>query len=258
MVLSMKTAIKKLLPTEVVDAINRYRAELPLAKHYTPFFKGKSGIEIGGPSIIFRYDIPIYFYVKNLDGVNFSNATVWEGNIAAGDSYDFYYGKGRGKQYVMEASDLSPLQSESYEFLLSSNCLEHVANPLKALKEWVRVVEGGGYILLLLPKKERTFDQRRDVTPFEHLVDDYTNGTTEHDLTHLAEILALHDLSRDPEAGDFENFKARSERNFENRCLHHHVFDADSIRKMSEFVGVSVVRQDVVGVNYIALGQKRS
>ncbi|HET9448118.1 MAG TPA: hypothetical protein VFO35_17765, partial [Steroidobacteraceae bacterium] len=49
--------------------------------------------------------------------------------------------------------------------------------------------------------------------------------TTERDLTHLEEILELHDLERDPQAGDPAAFAERSKHNYENRCLHHHVFD---------------------------------
>jgi hypothetical protein len=63
------------------------------------------------------------------------------------------------------------------------------------------------------------------VTPIDHLVDDLNNGTTEDDLTHLPEVLQLHDLSRDKGAGDFEAFRERSRRNIDNRGLHHHVFD---------------------------------
>ena len=46
-----------------------------------------------------------------------------------------------------------------------------------------------------------------------------------NDLTHLQEILELHDLNMDPGAGSFEEFKERSMNNVENRCLHQHVFD---------------------------------
>ena len=43
-------------------------------------FKDKDGIEIGGPSEVYRpYSyIPIYNHIKQLDGVNFSNNTIWE------------------------------------------------------------------------------------------------------------------------------------------------------------------------------------
>jgi hypothetical protein len=58
------------------------------------------------------------------------------------------------------------------------------------------------------------------------LVADEQSDVDERDLTHLQEILELHDLGRDKAAGSFEDFKARSLDNFSNRGLHHHVFDA--------------------------------
>ena len=69
---------------------------------------------------------------------------------------------------------------------------------------------------------------------------DWEAGTSEDDLTHLPEILQLHDLARDPEAKDFVTFKARSERNIENRCLHHHVFDAPLVQQILEYAGFVV------------------
>jgi SAM-dependent methyltransferase len=254
---SIKRIATRMLPATIAESISEtlnIRRHAPIAKHYTQFFTDKSGIEIGGPSNIFRRVIPIYPAVSSLDGVNFSRRTTWEGDIS-GDNYVFFAEK-PGKQHIMEASDLSVLENESYDFLLSSNCLEHVANPLKALEEWVRVVKKGGHIFLILPKKEDNFDHRRAITPFEHLLEDHKNDVSEHDLTHLEEIIALHDLSMDPAAGDLANFKRRSEQNFANRCLHHHVFDDEIIRKMFEFAGVTLIRKNAAGGNYLALGEK--
>jgi hypothetical protein len=108
------------------------------------------------------------------------------------------------------------------------------------LHEWLRVLKEHGLLGLVLPHKDGTFDHRRPVTPLEHLVEDFERGTTEEDLTHLPEILALHDLSRDPEAGDFEVFKTRSERNVENRCLHHHVFDSAAVVRLIDHLGLAL------------------
>jgi hypothetical protein len=56
----------------------------------------------------------------------------------------------------------------------------------------------------LLPDKRRTFDHRRPVTTLAHLIADLNADMAEDDLTHLPEILALHDLERDPDAGNME------------------------------------------------------
>lgn len=248
------------MPTSIGDLwrLLRYgkRRRLASADFYLRHFRGKSGIEIGGPSKIFRTVLPVYASVAALDGVNFAHQTVWENSIDESKPYRCYKAKA-GKQFIREATHLDGIPSNSYQFLISTNCLEHVANPLKALEEWLRVVEPNGLLVLILPKKESNFDHRRPVTSFEHLLDDYKNQTEEGDLTHLEEIMALHELSRDPPAGDAKHFRERSLKNFENRCLHHHVFDAPLIQRMFEHFGVHLVRADTTRTDYLALGTIR-
>jgi hypothetical protein len=77
------------------------------------------------------------------------------------------------------------------------------------LNEWARIVKPGGAVVLVLPKKESNFDHRRP----EHdrgSADHYVNDVGEDDLTHLDEILALHDLKRDKPAGTPAQFRERS------------------------------------------------
>lgn len=57
---------------------------------------------------------------------------------------------------------------------------------------------------------------------------------------HLPEILALHDLSRDPGAGSPEEFRVRSLANASSRCLHQHVFDEESARGLLAAAGLEV------------------
>ncbi len=107
-----------------------------------------------------------------------------------------------------------------YDFLLASHCLEHMANPSCAFQEWLRVLKKKGVIFLVLPDKGGTFDDRRPVTAFSHLVRDLEMQTPEDDFTHLEEILTLHDLALDPPAGNCAPLERRSRANFQNRCLH--------------------------------------
>jgi SAM-dependent methyltransferase len=213
---------------------------------------GKRGIEIGGPSAFFRTTLPAYPIVKELDAVNFWGTTLWEGQVRAGRTFRFD-GDRTGHQFIAEATDMAEVPSGAYHFVLSSNCLEHVANPLKALAEWRRVLVDDGALVLVLPKKSSNFDHRRPFTTFEHLLQDYENDVFEDDLTHLDEILALHDLSRDPPAGSFEQFKARSLDNLSNRALHHHVFEPEVVRRMLHHAGFEVLIATETARDYVAL-----
>lgn len=209
----------------------------------TQRFSDKNGLEIGGASSFFSAQglFPIYAVATNIDNCNFNHETTWEGQIKEGRTFHFNVDKAPGYQYVMEARDLGRLASEQYDFLISSHMLEHTANPLLALSEWIRVIKPGGTMVLVLPHKDGTFDHRRPVTPLAHIIDDFEQGMNEDDLTHLKEILQLHDLGRDPEAGDHETFAARSRQNATNRCLHHHVFNTHSAIAMVRHAGLNIL-----------------
>lgn len=224
---------------------------------YLKYFKGKKGIEIGGPSAIFSKEIPIYQVINSLDGCNFSNHTIWEGNISEGDGYNYYNDK-KGYQYICEASNLQSIPNENYDFLIASHCLEHCANTLKTVKEWLRVLKKGGAIMLVLPDKKYTFDHNRPITTFEHFVDDFKNNIDERDLTHLTEILELHDLSMDLPAGPIEQFINRSSNNYKNRCLHHHIFDFELLQNICTHFDVKVINMSFVKpYHQIILGIKK-
>jgi SAM-dependent methyltransferase len=231
------------------------RRRLTLRRNYQAVVEGKYGVEVGGPSALFKTFLPLYRFVGGLDGVNFSTETVWEGRIEAGQN--FTYGENRsGRQFIAEATDLSEIADAQYDFLLSSNCLEQVANPLKALVEWIRVIKPGGGLVLVLPNKRSNFDHRRPITKFEHSVDDFVRNVGEDDFTHLDEILALHDLERDPPAGDLQHFRERSLKNFDNRTLHHHVFDVSLIKDTLHYVGLETLDVTTTPTDYFALARK--
>jgi SAM-dependent methyltransferase len=191
---------------------------------------GKRGLEIGGPSVQFSpatpngYIPPVYAIAASVDNCNFATNTTWSQG-AAGRTFHYLPDAEPGVQYIHDVTDLGSIAEGSYDFLLASHILEHVANPLRALHEFHRVVKPDGYLLIAVPDRRHTFDHRRPVTSFAHLEADLEANTRESDMTHLDEILSLHDLEMDPLAGSPEEFRARCMRNAEVRCMHHHVFD---------------------------------
>jgi len=243
--------------------IPRFLRRIPRARcllQVLPLVHGKAGLEVGGPSEVFRGGrgiLPLYPAVGTLDNCNFASRTVWQDAHVEGPTFQFDPGRPAGWQYLAEASDLGAIPSGRYDFLLSSHALEHCANALKALGEWLRVLKEGGVLVLLLPHREGTFDHRRPVTALEHFLADARAGVGEDDRTHHDEIMALHDLALDPGAGTPEQFRERSARNVENRCFHHHVFDTGSALRLLDHVGVQILAVETMApFHIIAVARK--
>jgi SAM-dependent methyltransferase len=211
---------------------------------YLRYLQGKSGLEIGGPSYIFQKGnvLPIYEVLENLDNCVFSNSTVWTNHD---ETFVFHPQKAPGKTIICDGSMLADVPDSTYDVILSSHNLEHFANPVKALKEWQRVLKANGILTLVLPYYRATFDHRREPTPVEHMLEDFERDTGEDDLTHLPEILDKHDLAMDHAAGTLDQFRNRSLDNINNRCLHHHVFDERNSRELLSRLGFEVVAFDL-------------
>jgi SAM-dependent methyltransferase len=195
--------------------------------------KGKKGIEIGGPSQFFQLKggFPVYVYAGKIDNVNYGSNTFF-GDFEAGDTFQYYKNK-VGHQFIAEATDLHAIANDSYDFILSSHSLEHTANPIKALKEWNRVLRPEGKMILLLPDKRFTMDHKRDYTTFTHLLSDYENNTSEADTTHFDEVLLKFDAERHKTG--IEEYKKLLLNNVANRCVHHHVFSQELVKSALEF-----------------------
>ena len=222
---------------------------------YNRPIKNLYGIEIGGPSQVFSSKglLPVYPIISGLDGCNFSNNTVWEGKLYSGNTYKYASNKKPGQQFICEGNDLSMVADNTYDFVLSSHNLEHFANPVKALYEWKRVVKNNGYLIIVLPHKDKTFDHNRPVTKLFHLIDDFKNNVTEHDPTHFEEIINLHDIDKDAGVSDIDELAERLKNNFDNRCAHHHVFNEQIVGDLLKYAGFEILELDTLQINIFAI-----
>jgi hypothetical protein len=202
----------------------------------------KKGIEIGGPSSTGGL---LYKLCEHMDNVIFSKNTVWSQHT---DEYVYHQGK-TGKVIINDAVNITNISDESYDFCFASHCLEHIANPIKAVKEWLRIVKQNGYVVLILPEKTQCFDHKRKYSLISTLVSQYEKNVGEDDLSTLPEILANHDLSMDLPAGNLEQFTQRSLDNYNNRCLHHYVYNPDLLKEITQYVGAEFVHTVTYGLD---------
>jgi len=209
-------------------------------------FENKSGIEIGGPSPVFTKVGPVPFYeiISHLDNINHSDKTVWS-SIDKGDNFEFNKKKQNGKQIIADAIDLTAISSDSYDFMLSSHVIEHVANPIKALYEWKRIIKSEGYLAILVPNRKQTFDWKRPLTQFKHIIDDYKNNIKEDDSTHFEEIIKLHDISIDGNVDSYDDHVNRTLNNKNIKVAHHHTFDMDLLIELLKYCDFEVIDSQI-------------
>jgi len=202
----------------------------------------KLGVEIGGPSF---EGIIIYENANSMDNVIFSKNTIWSNHT---EDYNYYKNK-KGKVIVNDAVNISLVQNECYDFCFSCHSLEHIANPLKAINEWLRIINKNGYIVIIVPEKSVCFDHKRNYSEFSTLLSQYEKNVGEDDLSTLPEILKNHDLSMDPPAGDFCQFTKRSLDNFNNRCLHQYVYNDALLMKICNYFKCEFIYNETQGLN---------
>jgi SAM-dependent methyltransferase len=90
------------------------------------YLRGK-GVDIGGkpdPLALYREFFPLMESVKTWD-------------LEDGD-----------------AQKMATVADNTYDFVFSSHCLEHLHDPLEALQNWMRVLKPGGYIIFAIPEED--------------------------------------------------------------------------------------------------------
>jgi len=202
----------------------------------------KLGAEVGGPSG--TGDV-LYQNAQSIDNIIFSKNNVWSNHS---DKYNYYRNK-QGKIIVNDAVNISLVENEHYDFLFSSHSLEHIANPLKAVHEWLRIIKKDGYIIIIVPEKSRCFDHKRNYSKFSTILSQYEKNVGEDDLSTLPEILLNHDLTMDPPAGDLGAFTKRSLDNFNNRCLHHYVYNDELLMEICNYFNCEFVYKETRGLD---------
>ena len=134
--------------------------ESALAHHY---LDGKEGIEIGGGA----HNSFNIVGCLNVDYTDNMNTIYKKMELAAGAAAPMPV------DIVADGSAL-PFEYDSLDYILSSHVMEHFYDPIGVLEHWIKIIRPGGYIFMIIPHKDRTFDCDRPCTPLGELIDRHT------------------------------------------------------------------------------------
>lgn len=202
-----------------------------------PYFKDKTGIRIGG-----KLGWKFKKFIKK-------SKEIIDVNISKD-----YVEKNNKVDYLTDATNLYFSKDNEFDFICSSHVLEHLSNPIKALKEWIRVIKEDGIIYCGIPDKRFTFDCKRERTPLKHLIKDYKNNIDGHDNTHVKDFVDNLDYNRC--AYNKNNLVKISKKN-PLIYTHYHVWTKEDIIELFEYVGLEIIFVEVIGNTIHVVGKKK-
>jgi len=151
--------------------------ESPLAHR---LLDGLQGIEIGGSA-----HNPFGLNTRNVDYTD-SLTTVFK--LAEIE----LCGEALPVDIVGDACNI-PLADHSVDFVISSHVIEHVFDPIAAIKEWKRVTVFEGIIYIICPLKEFVPGENREITKLSELIARYEGNLKPENVQMFANQQAITD-----------------------------------------------------------------
>ncbi len=74
-----------------------------------------------------------------------------------------------------------------FDYIILAHVIEHIADPIGYIQDLAKLLNDNGVIMMAIPDKRRTFDQSRELTRIEHLLNDYYERPTYPSLEHVME-----------------------------------------------------------------------
>jgi len=119
------------------------------------------------------------------------------------------------------AEDLSAFREGTVDFIIANHLLEHLEDPIRALKEFHRVLRRDGVLYLALPDPRISFDRDRQLTELQHLLDEHRHGPAANRKAHYLDWAI--NVDKDPQA----ELRA-SQLDGMDYSIHFHVWRPDS------------------------------
>lgn len=156
---------------------------------------------------------------------------------------------------VVAYGEKLPFANEEYDYVISSHVIEHIFDPIAAIKEWLRVIRPHGYVFTICPIREMVPGENRPVTLLQELIDRHDgklkpenikmseNEHWEVDEDERLPVKYIHEILANHETGHFT------------------VFDLNLFVAMCEYIGGNkIVRKmahdDKVGNGFLVIQLK--
>lgn len=147
--------------------------------------RGK-GLEIGAMSAPYPFSFKCQVFYADIMSSDDLRKSVDNSGIP-----DLYKGEFVNVDFVLNPPrfGLEELASGSFDFVYSSNVLEHTTNPIYALMEQIRVVRTDGVIYVAIPNKWHTYDRERKATPMSDFEYRYLNSIFHHSIEEARDVI---------------------------------------------------------------------
>lgn len=211
--------LRRSLKSVLVDARKMFRMFKSLDREAVAahFIKG-SGIEVGGLHNPLR--VPPGVRVRYVDRMPVEELRAQYPELAKRNLTPV--------DIVDDGETLSTIPDASQDFVIANHFLEHCENPLGALLAHQRVLKHGGVLFLCVPDKRFTFDIRRRITPYEHILRDYREGPVWSRRGHVLDWVEHVEDIRDPDARE----RRADQLQAEMYSIHYHVWTFEGVVEM--------------------------
>ena len=196
------------------------------------YLDGLRGIEIGGSS-------------ANSFGLNTLNIDYTDENNIFHQMDSKKSGKKAMKVDIVASGDDLPFKDNTWDFVINSHVLEHFFNPIKAINEWLRVIKPGGYLYMIIPHKERTFDHDREITSLSEIIARHKGELKIQDYAHNENSISQANETKYILIKDAP-IPIGFERISEDNHQHWNVWTTESFLEFMKYLGLNVLEyQDV-------------
>ena len=214
---------------------------------------GRHALEIGGPTPWAKH---IYARVASMDNfAQFADQAHSRFEHADGGAFAPDGDAIIGRTVVGDAANVTAAVAPgAYDLLFASHVLEHMLDPIGALKSWDAALAPGGVLLLMLPWKDPTFDHLRAPNTLDQLAQKHVRYGAGRDeaalLVDFEQTVRAIDLALDwgfPPGAQASDLRRRTLASPQGReQLHWHVFDFHLLRELFACLGYRVLAMDLL------------